>query len=131
MLTESCETRGVAPIGRLSVVALDCRDPQALATFYSTITGWGIEDADGNWVQLRNDRDVTLAFQLAPDHEPPVWPNGEQAQQAHLDFDVNDLDVAERQVLALGARKAEFQPGTTFRVFLDPAGHPFCLVMAG
>ncbi|MDQ3680051.1 MAG: VOC family protein [Actinomycetota bacterium] len=121
----------MAPIGRLSVVALDCRDPQALATFYSTITGWGIEDADGNWVQLRNDRDVTLAFQLAPDHEPPVWPNGEQAQQAHLDFDVNDLDVAERQVLALGARKAEFQPGTTFRVFLDPAGHPFCLVMAG
>jgi hypothetical protein len=33
-------------------------------------------------------------------------------------------------VLALGAKKAEFQPGTTFRVFLDPAGHPFCLVLA-
>ena len=23
--------------------------------------------------------------------------------------------------------KADYQPGTTFRVFLDPAGHPFCL----
>jgi hypothetical protein len=30
-------------------------------------------------------------------------------------------------VLALGATKAQHQPGTTFRVFLDPAGHPFCL----
>ena len=30
----------------------------------------------------------------------------------------------EEQVLAIGARKHEHQPGTTFRVFLDPAGHP-------
>ena len=29
--------------------------------------------------------------------------------------------------LELGAIKHEHQPGTTFRVFLDPAGHPFCL----
>ena len=27
----------------------------------------------------------------------------------------------------LGARRAKVQPGTTFRVFLDPAGHSFCL----
>jgi hypothetical protein len=31
-------------------------------------------------------------------------------------------------VLALGATKATFQPGQTYQVFLDPAGHPFCLV---
>ncbi|MDQ3989733.1 MAG: hypothetical protein M3291_11140, partial [Actinomycetota bacterium] len=43
--------------------------------------------------------------------------------------DVPDLDTGEEQVLALGARKAEMQPGTSFRVFLDPAGHPFCLVL--
>jgi len=30
-------------------------------------------------------------------------------------------------VLELGATKHQHQPGTTFRVFLDPAGHPFCL----
>jgi hypothetical protein len=33
-------------------------------------------------------------------------------------------------VLARGATKADVQPGTTFRVFLDPAGHPFCLCKA-
>ena len=35
---------------------------------------------------------------------------------------------AEEWVLGLGARKHSYQPGTTFRVYLDPAGHPFCLV---
>jgi hypothetical protein len=34
-------------------------------------------------------------------------------------------------VLALGARKADHQPGQTFRVFLDPEGHPFCLCIPG
>jgi hypothetical protein len=58
-----------------------------------------------------------------------VWPSAEHPQQAHLDFDVVDLDVAEQQVLALGARKTDVQPGQYFRVFLDPAGHPFCLVL--
>lgn len=120
------------PIGRLSVVALDCRDPRALAAFYSAITGWDIDDDDdgGDWVQLGSDGDVTIAFQLAPDHEPPVWPSGDRPQQAHLDFDVNDLDAAEKQILALGARKADSQPDSSFRVFLDPAGHPFCLVLS-
>ena len=119
------------PVGRLSIVALDCRDPLALASFYSAVTGWDIANDDDDWVQLQSDSDVTLAFQLAPDHEPPEWPSGDRPQQAHLDFDVYDLDVAEKRVLALGARKAEPQPGSSFRVFLDPAGHPFCLVLAG
>lgn len=116
-------------IGRFSLVALDCPDPQALATFYAQITGWEIEHDGGDWVQLGSDAGATIAFQLAPDHRAPVWPSSEQPQQAHLDFDVPDLDTAEKQVLELGARKAEAQPGTSFRVFLDPAGHPFCLVL--
>ena len=32
-------------------------------------------------------------------------------------------------VLGLGATKHDHQPGTSFRVFLDPAGHPFCLCL--
>jgi predicted enzyme related to lactoylglutathione lyase len=132
-------------IARLSLFALDCPDPRALATFYGAITGWTIDegeteavnggaatpdDDEEDWVQLRSDGGATLAFQRAPDHKPPRWPSADQPQQAHLDFDVPDLDAGEQQVLALGARKAEVQPGTTFRVFLDPAGHPFCLVLA-
>jgi len=46
---------------------------------------------------------------------------------ANLNVIVEDLDAGEEAVLKLGATKHEHQPGTTFRVFLDPAGHPFCL----
>ena len=48
----------------------------------------------------------------------------------HLDVVVDDLDAAEAAVLDLGATKHEHQPGTSFRVFLDPAGHPFCVSSA-
>ncbi len=123
-------------VGRLSLVALDCADPLELAEFYSAITGWEIDDDEpgwdeaDDWVQLRSpNAGVTLAFQRVAHHRPPQWPGDEHPQQMHLDFDVADLDEAEEEVLAIGARKAEVQPGSTFRVYVDPAGHPFCLVL--
>src|SRR5258706_16353632 len=118
-------------IARLTVFALDCRDPEALAAFYGAITGWKVDRDGDDWVQLRSDGGATLAFQLAPDHQPPEWPSADHPQQAHLDFDVDDLDVGEAAVIAIGARKTDVQPEPdSFRVFLDPAGHPFCLVLA-
>lgn len=117
-------------IARLTVFALDCTDPRGVAEFYSKVTGWAVERDDGEWVKLRSEGGATLAFQLAPDHVPPIWPSADHPQQAHLDFDVDDLDAGEAAVIAIGARKAEVQPEPdAFRVFLDPAGHPFCLVL--
>lgn len=117
-------------IARFSLVALDCSDPRALAEFYAQLTGFELDDDGRDWVQLRSDAGATLAFQRAPDHQPPIWPSTDRPQQAHLDFDVDDLDQAEAKVLAIGTRKTEQQPGQSFRVFLDPADHPFCLVHA-
>lgn len=115
-------------IAKLSLFALDCRHPREVAEFYAKITGWEIARDDADWVRLRSDTGATLAFQLAPDHEPPNWPSADHPQQAHIDFDVPDLDAAEAAVLAIGARKAATQPEPdSFRVYLDPAGHPFCL----
>jgi predicted enzyme related to lactoylglutathione lyase len=117
-------------IARFSLVALDCPDPRSLAAFYSALTGWSVDpESSDDWVLLVSPVGATIAFQLAPGHQPPVWPSDEHPQQLHLDFDVPDLDAGEAAVLALGARKADFQPGTSFRVYLDPAGHPFCLVL--
>jgi hypothetical protein len=120
-------------IARYALTALDCPDAYALAEFYSGLTGWPIEDgSDDDWVQLRSDGGATLAFQEVGDYLPPVWPSSERPQQAHLDFDVPELDQGEAQVLALGATKADVQPKHgSWRVFLDPAGHPFCLVLEG
>ena len=118
------------PVATLSLTALDCPDPRALAAFYSSITGWPVSaDSDDDWVWLESQVATTLAFQLSPDHRASTWPASERPQQAHLDFDVPDLDVGEAAVLALGAVKHDHQPGETFRVFLDPAGHLFCLVL--
>jgi catechol-2,3-dioxygenase len=118
-------------IATLSAVVLDCREPLAVAEFYSALLDLPVERNEDDWVQLAPVGGVALAFQLAPDHVAPQWPSTEHPQQFHIDVDVPDLDAAEQQVLALGARKHDVQPGTTFRVFLDPAGHPFCLCLGG
>jgi len=116
------------PVARLQVIALDCPDPPALAAFYSGVLGAPVERTDDDWVQLAPASGTPLAFQQVDDHRPPQWPGAEHPQQMHLDLEVDDLDAGEAAVVALGARKHDVQPGTTFRVFLDPAGHPFCLV---
>jgi catechol 2,3-dioxygenase-like lactoylglutathione lyase family enzyme len=130
-MTEPAPHTPTGPPARLQVVALDCPDPGALAAFYAAVLGTEIEDdGDADWVQLAPVGGTPLAFQRVPDHRPPQWPGAEHPQQMHLDLEVDDLDAGEAAVVALGARKHEVQPGETFRVFLDPAGHPFCLVTA-
>ncbi len=117
-------------IARFALAALDCPDPRSLAEFYQRIVGGEIrEPATEEWVRLLIPDAADLGFQLDPGYQPPQWPNG-LPQQAHLDFDVPDLDEGEQAVLAVGARKAESQPSPDeWRVFLDPAGHPFCLCL--
>jgi Glyoxalase-like domain len=118
-------------IARLAWTAIDCPDARTLAGFYARLTGWPVNEAgsDDEWVELRSDSGATLCFQSVADYTPPQWPGQEHPQQAHCDFEVDDLEVGEEAVLALGASKHPFQPKpTSWRVFLDPAGHPFCLI---
>lgn len=118
-------------IARFSLVALDTDRPEELAEFYSAITGWPVAPYESpEWIELVSDGGASIAIQGVETHQPPQWPGSSHPQQAHLDFDVHDLDEGEAAVLALGARKADYQPGESFRVFLDPSGHPFCLVEA-
>ncbi len=119
---------GGAPIARLTAVVFDCPDPHKLAAFYGELTGWTVEyDDEPEWVTLRSHTGLRICFQESPEHVPPVWPDPTAPQQVHLDFAVADLDEAEQRVLALGAVKPDYQPGETWRVYADPAGHPFCL----
>jgi hypothetical protein len=123
--------------------AIDCADPINLANFYSSITGLKIdvttENTDSNivWVELKDNQGIPkLAFQKVSNYKAPTWPEGPIPQQLHLDFAVKDLDETEIELLKIGAVKTEFQPGspktndysTEFRVFLDPEGHPFCII---
>lgn len=117
-------------IAHMTCTAFDCPDPRKLAGFYAELTGWPLdeESSDDEWVQLASPGPITLAFQRVAGFRPPQWPGQEVPQQLHCDFRVADLDAGEQQVLALGATKHDVQPGTGFRVYLDPVGHPFCLV---
>ncbi|MET9020604.1 VOC family protein [Actinopolymorpha sp. NPDC004070] len=117
------------PVGTLGTVAFDCPDPRALGEFYARVLGGKLEisEDEDDWVDLRLDDGRRLSFQQADDWASPTWPGGERPQQAHIDVEVPDLDAAEERVLALGARKVDHQPGSSWRVFLDPVGHPFCL----
>jgi len=113
-------------IARFPNVVIDCPDPDALATFYGTMLGWKVEVSPG-WAEIRAEYGDCISFQQVEDYSAPRWPTQQVPQQMHLDVMVDDLDAAEAAVLELGATKHEYQPGETFRVFLDPAGHPFCL----
>jgi predicted enzyme related to lactoylglutathione lyase len=113
-------------IARFPAVVIDCPDPAALATFYGALLDWKVE-IKPDWAHVRADYGDSIGFQLVQDYRPPQWPGQQLPQQMHIDVMVDDLDVAEAAVLELGATKHEHQPGETFRVFLDPAGHPFCL----
>jgi catechol 2,3-dioxygenase-like lactoylglutathione lyase family enzyme len=123
-----------AAVGRFDTVVLDCPDPLALAQFYAGLLGQQIaEDGDESWQSLRGDGSgVCLAFQRATSYVAPQWPDG-TPQQLHLDLTVDDFVTAHRQAVALGAvplsPKSDPEPDQTsgFRVYADPAGHPFCL----
>jgi predicted enzyme related to lactoylglutathione lyase len=114
-------------IARFPSIVLDCPDPAAMAAFYGAMLDWKIEKSDPDWASVRADYGQCIDFQQVENYTPPAWPGQQVPQQMHLDVVVDDLDTAETAVLELGATKHEHQPGTTFRVFLDPAGHPFCL----
>ena len=116
-------------IAKLGTVVLDCPDPRALAEFYAAILGGRVDAGDPEWVEVHGDFGPHLSFQLAPDHVPPQWPDPDRPQQFHLDFYVPAYEPAERQVLALGAKLLETDhDDRNWRVYADPAGHPFCLV---
>jgi predicted enzyme related to lactoylglutathione lyase len=118
------------PIATFDLAVLDTPEPQVLADFYCALLGWQITDVDDDWISIRGASGAGIAFQLAPDFVPPTWPDNAVPQQGHFDLNVPDLDVAEEQVLALGARATgEPRQRSTFRVYLDPSGHPFCLCL--
>ena len=120
-----CQRDGVGPAMELYAVTLDAPDASALARFYAQLLELEV-GYDGPEGALVAGGPTSLMVQQISDYNPPRWPDPARPQQAHLDITVDDLDAGEERALALGATRLD-GGGETFRVFADPAGHPFCL----
>jgi hypothetical protein len=110
-------------------VVIDCKNPRLLAAFYAEVLDGDADVDDETWAVVTDPAGHRLAFQLAPEHEPPTFPDRRGSQQFHLDIEVDGVDDAEAKVLSLGATRVTDAEGEDdFRVYRDPAGHTFCLV---
>ena len=114
-------------IGRLAAISLDTTDPQSLADFYCQLLGYEVFFASDDFIALKGPG-VGISTQRVNDHVAPDWPADTVPKHIHIEVAVRDLDGAEAAALALGATKGSLQPNPeTWRVLIDPAGHPFCV----
>lgn len=126
------QTQGPAPIGWIREIVLNASDPAALAAFWSGLLGGEpVEWYDG-WVTLEPPpRGQRLSFQRSD------RPAGDDSP-IHFDVLVDDLEAAHRRVVEAGAsyveerwspRPDEHGDAVPWRVYRDPDGHAFCLVV--
>jgi len=134
----------------LRQVVLDCTDARGLAEFYRQLLRFdyrsgdeppdpGGSDPNGHdWLVLQNPAGGwCLAFQQVETLPEATWPEGSYPQMAHLDLtvaDVRALDAEHVRAVELGARLLRDRsqdPEEPLRVYADPAGHPFCIFVAG
>jgi predicted enzyme related to lactoylglutathione lyase len=115
---------------QLAGVGIDCPDAGALAGFYSALLGLPVRsvEATGAWVGSEDPVPMSqVLFQQVEGYNPPRWPDPAAPQQMHLDIAVTDIDAGEAEAMGLGATRLPGE-GENWRVYADPAGHPFCLI---
>ena len=132
----------------LQTTVLDASYVWALAEFYRKLLGLQYlprdePPADGSadndrWLVLTDAHGARkLTFQAVPALPRVTWPDASGvAQQLHLDLSVPDresLEIQRERALDLGAEQLldrADDPEESFYVFADPAGHPFCILVA-
>lgn len=116
---------------RLTQLVLECDDPQTLAAFWQRVLGLEAAEGDADWQTLRWGPVGRFSFHRVEDYRRPIWPGGRGDLQAHFDLLVDDLAEASSAVEDAGAVPLTdvLDPGPkAWRIYADPAGHPFCLV---
>jgi hypothetical protein len=112
---------------RLAGVSLDTTDPSGLASFYRELLDLEIAFESDDFVALKG-AGIWLTTQRVETYRAPDWPDGDPPQQLHLELAVVDLEAAQAAAVAIGATPAAVQPRPeSWRVLLDPSGHPFCI----
>lgn len=123
---------------KLGSVVIDSNNVEELSEFYKNLLGWQkkIYDhgKDGKWIVLSNKEESTthLVFQQNDDYVKPVWPEekNKQQQMLHLDFYSDNVNENIEHAIKCGAKIANYQSTDNWKVLIDPAGHPFCIIPA-
>jgi predicted enzyme related to lactoylglutathione lyase len=118
----------------LKMVTLDCADPRAMASFWSELLGWTVAHEQDEYAMVvapeGGPGGPALGFGQVEGYVAPGWPNEHGSKQYHFDLACEDLAATAERVRELGGSVPDEQPGETWTVVLDPAGHPFCLTNA-
>ena len=117
-------------IGKWQALVIDCEDPDTLAAFYQELLGMTRVHEEDEFISIGDARRPSRPSRSSALNGWSVrnGPDTDHPQQIHMNMLVEDLAAAEAEVLRLGA--TSLNAGTdTFRVYTDPSGHPFCLVL--
>ena len=115
----------------IAMITLDCAEVTEVADFWKGALGYEQVAGDGdNYAMLKGTSGPALGFGKVEGYQAPGWPNEHGSKQFHLDLAAEDIDAETERLVGLGATLADPQPGETWRVLLDPAGHPFCVTNA-
>ncbi len=118
-------------VGRLTQLVLECDDAELLARFWQKVLDLPEPEGDSEWLTLRWEPVGRFSFHRVAGYRPPSWPGEGGEQHVHFDLLVDDLSDAGVSVEMAGARPLTevMNPGPkAWRIYADPAGHPFCLV---
>jgi Glyoxalase-like domain len=125
-----------AAIGWIREIVLDCVDPWRLAWFWAGLLGGTPVQWYHGWVTLEPPpKGQRLSFQGVGDGAAP---GSRPGAGVHFDILVSDLAAAHDKVITAGAvfarehvspRSAASGEAVRWRVYRDPADHPFCLVI--
>ena len=110
----------------ITAISIDCDNASASAAFWAgLLDGKVTYDADGMAAVEGDGR--TLYFAEIDGYRAAGWPS--EVKQFHLDLRADDPASFGDRIVDLGGSVPEFQPGgDRWTVFLDPAGHPLCIV---
>lgn len=122
-------------VGKFRCIVMDVTDVERGERFWAAMTGLPLRFSGvgfpTRFSRLGDIRSQSILLQLVAEGRPPPTNN------AHLDLTVEDVDVAVKQALELGAtlrrEKGTYpldspKPYLEWAVMADPFGNAFCLI---
>lgn len=109
---------------RWEQLAVDARDPKALAHWWAQALGWVVVFEDDEDIEIRETPDTLPGLLFLPVDDDRVVKN-----RLHLDLRPDDRDAEVARLEALGARRIDIGQGeVSWIVLADPEGNEFCVL---